>query len=83
MKIEILGSGCKTCHAMYELTQKAVKELQIKEEVNYVTGPDGANRILELGLMSSPILLIDDQVVIAKAVTSLDFMKSLIQKHIG
>jgi small redox-active disulfide protein 2 len=83
MKIEILGSGCPTCKAMYELTRKAVKELGLNDEVAYTTGNEGTSRIMELELMSSPVLLIDGEVAIAKSVKSLDFMKSLIQKHQG
>ena len=37
MKITVLGSGCATCKALYELTKKAVVELGLKDEVEYIT----------------------------------------------
>ena len=33
MKIQVLGSGCPTCKKLYELTQEAVKQLNIDEKV--------------------------------------------------
>ncbi len=33
MKIQVLGSGCSTCKKLFELTKEAVKQLNLREEV--------------------------------------------------
>lgn len=59
MKIQVLGSGCSTCKNLYELTQTAVKELEIDTEVEYITD---ISKIIELGVIQSPVLTIDGKV---------------------
>lgn len=61
MKIQVLGSGCATCKKLYELTQKAV--VGIEANVEYVTGPEGMQKIMELGAMGSPVLTVNDKIV--------------------
>lgn len=38
MKIQVLGSGCHNCKKLSEITAKALEELNLNEEVEYVTG---------------------------------------------
>ncbi len=69
MKIQILGSGCPTCQELHKL----VKDIVAKEtidgvksdeiEIEYLSGTQGVQKIMELGVMSSPVLVINDQVV--------------------
>ena len=56
MKIQVLGAGCPTCKKLLELTKLAVKELNLAEEVEYVTD---VSKIIEMGVMSSPVLAVD------------------------
>ena len=56
MQIQVLGSGCATCKKLFELTKKAVEELNLKSEVEYVTD---VQQIVAMGLMSSPVLAVD------------------------
>ena len=56
MKIRVVGSGCPTCKRLYETVQQAVKDLGIDAEVEYSTN---IQEIVEMGLMQSPILIID------------------------
>ena len=62
MKIQVLGSGCSTCKKLYEITQKAVDELKLSIQVEYIKGAEGMQKIIELGAMSSPILVVDGKV---------------------
>lgn len=55
-KVEVMGTGCKKCHRLYENACEALGE----ESVEYVT--DMA-RIAEAGVMSLPALLVDGAVV--------------------
>lgn len=77
MKIQILGSGCSNCKKLYELTKQAVKELNLKTEVEYVTD---ISKIIEMGVMSSPVLAVDGKPVMTGLVPDIEKIKSLIQK---
>ena len=61
MKVQVLGSGCPSCKRLYDMTKKAVQELGITADVEYVTD---IQKIIELGLMSSPVLVIDGKPVL-------------------
>jgi small redox-active disulfide protein 2 len=80
MKIQVLGSGCSVCKNLFELTQKAVNELGLKEEVEYLIGQEGIQKIIELGVMQSPVLAIDGKPVMVGFTPDIEEIKSLIQK---
>ncbi len=80
MKIQVLGSGCPTCKKLYELTQQAVEEIGLKEEVEYLTGQEGIQKIMEMGVMSSPVLVIDNKVVMTGSVDDVEKIKNLLIK---
>ena len=80
MKIQVLGSGCPTCKKLYELTQKAVTEAGLKGEVEYLTGQEGIQKIIEMGVMSSPVLVVDGKPVLTGFVDDVEKIESLIQK---
>ena len=67
MLIKILGSGCKKCVTLSENTQAALASLGREAEVVKVT--DFAE-IAAYGVMSTPALVIDDEVVSAGRVLS-------------
>jgi len=73
--IQVLGSGCSTCKKLFELTQKAVTELDLKTEVEYVTD---IQKIIELGVMSSPVLTINGRVALVGQLPNLEKIKELI-----
>lgn len=79
MEIQVLGSGCQNCKSFFELTQKAVKELKIDSEVEYI--PD-VSKIIELGIMSSPVLMIDGKPVMVGATRDIDRIKELLKEVI-
>ena len=59
MKIEILGTGCAKCKALYENTQKAVAASGVSAEVVKV---EDIPSIMKYGVMSTPALVIDGKV---------------------
>lgn len=73
--IQVLGSGCPTCKKLFELTQKAVAELDLKTEVEYVTD---IQKIMELGVMSSPVLTINGKVALVGQLPNLEKIKELL-----
>lgn len=78
MKIQVLGSGCPTCKKLYELTKQAVQELNLSEEVEYITD---ISKIVEMGVMSSPVLAIDGKPVMTGFVPDIEKIKEEIKKH--
>jgi small redox-active disulfide protein 2 len=77
MKIQVLGSGCPTCKKLYELTQQAVKELNLNEEVEYITD---VSKIIEMGVMSSPVLAVDGKPVMAGFSPDVEKVKNLLKE---
>lgn len=77
MKIQVFGSGCPTCKKLYELTKQAVQELGINEEVEYITD---ISKIVEMGVMSSPVLAIDGKPIMTGFVLDIGKIKSLLKE---
>lgn len=75
MNIQVLGSGCPSCKKLYELTKKAVKELEIETEVEYITD---ITKIVELGVMTSPVLAINGKPVLKGSIPDVDELKSIL-----
>ena len=59
MIIRILGSGCAKCHRLEQLTREVVTELGLTAEFDHVTE---MNKIMAYPVMSTPALVIDEQV---------------------
>jgi len=78
MKIQVLGSGCPTCKELYEMTKTAVSESNLSVEVEYITD---VRKIVEMGLMQSPALVIDGKIAVAGRVPSADELKAIIAKY--
>jgi len=75
MQIQVLGSGCPTCKKLFEQTKQAVSELKLDIEVEYL---DDIQKILELGVMSSPVLVINSKVAMAGQVPGVERIKEII-----
>ena len=65
MKIQVLGSGCPSCKNLFDVVNNIIEENKIEAEVEYVTD---ITRIVEVGVMSSPVLIIDDEIIFAGTV---------------
>ena len=60
VSIKVLGSGCKSCHQLYENTKEAVKSAGLSVEVEYITDLE---KIMEYGVMSMPGLVVNEKVI--------------------
>ena len=73
--IKVLGSGCKSCHALLESTKEAVKTMGLSVEVEYITD---MQEVMEYGLMSTPGLVVNEKVVsMGKVLKAADVEKLL------
>jgi small redox-active disulfide protein 2 len=68
-KIKILGTGCKRCRQLAENAESAAKNLGIDYELEKVTD---LNEIVQFGVMTTPALVVDDQVKASGKVLSPD-----------
>jgi len=73
--IEVLGSGCASCKRLHELAQQAVDALKLDVKVGYVTD---VQRIVALGLMSSPVLTVNGKPALVGFVPDLSRIKEVI-----
>ena len=75
MDIKILGSGCAKCQTLEQLTHNAVDQLGLEAEYEKVTDP---GEIASWGVMATPALVIDDEVVVSGRVPNVDDIKRLL-----
>ena len=61
-KIEVLGPGCSRCKETYRVVQHVVEQAGLKIEV---VKDESIERIMALGLMATPGVVIDGKVVVS------------------
>ena len=76
MKLEILGSGCANCQKLMAVTEEAVRELGV-EDVELVKVED-FKQIMAYGVMSTPALVIDGNVVVSGKVPTKAEVSSMV-----
>jgi small redox-active disulfide protein 2 len=81
MTIQVLGSGCPTCKKLYEITQQATSEMGLDTTVDYVTGAEGMQKIIELGAMSSPLLVVDGNIAMTGFTPDIEKIKANIKAY--
>lgn len=67
MKIKILGTGCPKCKKLEKNARKATELAGIEAEVEKVKE---MNKIMDYGVMMTPALVVDEEVVSAGKVLS-------------
>lgn len=77
MIIKVLGTGCPNCKTLEKATIEMVKELGIKATV---TKEQDIIKIMEYGVMRTPGLVIDDQVVFSGRVPSSKELKEILTR---
>lgn len=77
MEIKVLGHGCSNCEKLAETVQQAVSELGIDAKITKIT--DFAE-MASYGLMASPGLVINEELVSSGRIPSAKDIKTLIEK---
>ena len=62
MQIKILGSGCANCAALERRTREALADLHVTADITKVTD---YGEIAGYGVMRTPALVVDEQVLLA------------------
>lgn len=79
MEIKVLGTGCARCKALEKATRDVVAEMNIEANISKV---DDIEKIMEYGIMRTPGLVIDGDIIIAGRVPSSNELKKLITNKI-
>ena len=77
MDIKVLGTGCTKCKNLENLTREIVAQNGIDATVTKV---EDIMEIMQFGVMTTPALVIDGQVVVKGKVPSAEEMKKLLVK---
>ena len=75
--IKILGSGCAKCMELEKATRTAISDLQLDYEIEHIT--DFAE-IASYGVMSTPALVFNGEVISYGKVLTVDEVKALLSK---
>jgi small redox-active disulfide protein 2 len=72
MKLKVYGSGCAKCKLLAEHAEAAAQALEINYEIEKVTD---INRIIDAGVMRTPALAVNDEIVVVGSVPSAEKIK--------
>ena len=78
MIIKILGTGCPNCVRLEANARKAVEELGIQAEIAKVTDME---QIIGYGIMSTPALVVDEQVMSYGSIPGTEEIKEMLSKN--
>ncbi|MFB1050253.1 thioredoxin family protein [Paraliobacillus sp. JSM ZJ581] len=76
MIIKVLGPGCSNCKRLKNNVEVAVKELELNASIEKVTD---FKEITKYGVMSTPALVVDDEIKVAGKVAKVDEIKVHLQ----
>ena len=76
--IQVLGSGCTKCKKLFELTSKAVSDLGLNVKVEYI---NDIQKIIQMGIMQSPVLAVDGKPILVGQLPNLDRIKELLKNN--
>jgi len=77
--IEVLGSGCPKCYSLLEITKEALAQLNLSIEISYIKEID---RMIELGIMSTPALAINGKPVLSGRLPDTKEVKEIISNYL-
>jgi len=78
MNIKILGPGCPKCKTLEKVTRDAVAETGIEATVEKV---EDIVKIMAYNVMHTPVLVINEKVVLSGQVPTLNQLKEILIKN--
>jgi len=77
MEVLVLGTGCTKCKSLEKLTRQVIEEEGIDAQVNKI---EDIMEIMKYGVMSTPALVVDGQVVVSGKLPSKKEIITLLKK---
>jgi small redox-active disulfide protein 2 len=77
MKVQIFGPGCMNCKTLEQRARRAAEELGVAADFEKVTD---LMQIAEAGILRTPGLAIDGELVSQGRVNSVEEIKTMLQK---
>ena len=77
MKIEILDTGCQICSGLEDNVREALQETGKKAEIIVIKE---LNEIIEKGILSTPAIIIDDEIQSSGQIISIEQIKGLLNE---
>jgi small redox-active disulfide protein 2 len=77
-EIKVLGTGCPKCKTLEKTTRDAIAEMGI--EANIIKEED-ITKIMQYGIMRTPGLVVNEKLVLAGRVPSINEIKNLITQN--
>lgn len=74
-KIQILGTGCLKCAELYKHAKQAATQSGIEFQIEKISD---INKIIELGVMMTPALVIDGKVATSGSVPSVEEISAML-----
>ena len=78
MRIKVLGPGCTNCMNLERVTREAVADLGLEATIEKVTD---YQTIVGYGVMSTPALVVDEQLVLSGRVPTATTVRELLAAH--
>ncbi len=80
MKFEVIGNGCRKCIELEKRVKEAIAILGLNAEVEHTYD---INRLIALGVVSTPVLVLDGTVILSGMLPTMDYLVSLIRSKAG
>jgi small redox-active disulfide protein 2 len=78
MKITIYGSGCAKCKQLTDHAEQAAQRQHLDYEIEKITD---TNAIIDAGILRTPALALDDDIVIEGKVASIDDVEAQLRQR--
>jgi small redox-active disulfide protein 2 len=79
MKFEVIGNGCRKCIELEKRVREAIAILGLKAEVEHTYD---VNRLIEMGIVSTPVLLLDGKKILSGILPTEEYLISLIKSKV-
>lgn len=76
MKLTVYGSGCAKCQQLTANAEAAARRLNLDFSLDKVTD---VNAIIDAGVMRTPALAVDDEIIVEGKVPSSNELEGLLQ----
>ncbi len=80
MKFEVVGSGCRKCIELEKRVREAISILGIEADVEHVYD---VSRIVDMGIVSTPALILDGKVILNGMLPTVEYLVSLIKSKVA